>query len=303
MENLVNKNEVLAENQSISESQSEPIEIAISRDLTEFIPEDARADNRDISADIKGYEEQGLFAPTVGMAQMVNRFNGKIYAYISVDEKGNRTVRFLQAYDDGTYSNEFCISQSDLLCVAMQNRCPSANTEFIRESKKSQRKILKEYLDKCDGREVYQIGDIVMALAEVLKSLPVISDRQEISGPQLYSDVLSVLKARCSSVFNNSRRGGYIMLGDYELEIIAAELDIPERTLLAMLKKNRLLYLTESCQGYQAKVPVYKDKEGKAVFQWCYCLLDMEYYSRKLDPSKTGTAEELNPPLGDEIHF
>lgn len=60
---------------------------------------------------------EGLFAPTLGMAHITNRLGDKLFANISIDKKGNRTIVFRQRYDDGSYSAEFSIKQDDLIII------------------------------------------------------------------------------------------------------------------------------------------------------------------------------------------
>lgn len=284
--------------------QGQPIDLqsmpTITRTLdnvSSLISEDARAEIGNISEEMRKYERQGLIAPTDGMVQIVNKFNGHIFAYRHEDDNGKKSVRFIQAYEDGTYSPEFIISQCDLITIAFGNN--SQDAEMERERRKCLKRIRTEYFDKCNSMELTNILEVIITLAQILNELPLDSDRQDMSPAQLYAEVVDILKGHCPETFEFSRRGGYFMLSDLEIARIAHEMGMKERRLLEQLKRNHLLYLTESCRGYQVKVPTHKDENGKAIFEWCYCLLDLEYLSRKLDPDKRNTADELNPPLPD----
>lgn len=263
--------------------------------ISVLVPEEARAETGSVPEDMKEYEQLGLFNPTAGMLQITNKFGGRLFAYVSKDEQGKRAVHFIQKYETGEYSPEFVISQSDLLTVAAWRKFQ--DSEMEKDFRKCLRRIRTDYLDKICGLEAANISDIIFTLVEILNELPVVSDSQETTPAQFYSVVMDILKEFCPDVFKFYRRGGYYILCDSEISRIAKEMGISERKLLEQLKKKRLLYLTDSCRGYQVKVPTHKDGEGNSIFEWCYCLLDMEYFSRKLDPEKSNTVNDLTSPL------
>lgn len=263
--------------------------------ISALVPEEARAETGSVPEDMKRYEQLGLFNPTAGMAQITNKFGGRLFAYVSQEESGNRWVHFLQQYETGEYSPEFVISQSDLLMADIGNK--TTDQEMKKESRKCLRRIWKDYLDKSCGMEITNISEVISCLSEILNTLPVVSEGQELTQAQLYSMILDIIKNLCPEVFKFYRRGGYFILCDSEISRIAHEMGMSERKLLEQLKKKRLLYLTDSCRGYQVKVPTHKGEKGNAIFEWAYCLLDMEYFSRKIDPQKASTVDELTSPL------
>lgn len=282
-----------------SEALAKPTTISLVHTLTELVPEDARAENEDIPKDMQEYVKQGLLSPVAGMAHIDNKFNGQIFAQVNVDEKGKRTIPFLQRYEDGSFSPVFVISQADLLTIAMGAQ--SKNEEMKKDGKKSLKRVMRDYLDKCDGKQILDLSKVIPSLAEVLGKLPVVQSSQELSQAQLYHAVIKVLKDSPTSSYHYARRGGYIRMTDLEVEYIAKELSIKKMILLEQLKQNHLLYQTSSCVGYQAKVPYAKDKDGKIMRGWFYCLYDLEYYSRMKDPTRAESAKELNPPLESEL--
>ena len=278
-----------------TDSISEPILTNIVTPLTALVSEDARAEIGGVPEEMRGYVEQGLFTPTAGMAQITNKFEGRLFAYIHENEDGKRTVNFIQSYGDGTYSPEFMVSQSDLLTIAMGNQ--SQDPEMIKDCRKSLKRFRADYLNRCCGKEISNVSDIITTLAEVLSKLPVISDRMEMTQAQLYGEVISILNYFALPGVDLYRRGGYIILDDGDISMVAREMKMDKLKLLEQLKKKRLHYLTGSCRGYQVKVPTSKDKNGKAVFEWCYCLLDMEFFSQRIAKGEGNVDGKLKQPL------
>lgn len=274
-----------------NQPQQAPVEVSYVRNLTELIPETDRAINGPVIENMEQYEKQGLFNPTINMAQIKHICDDRIFAYIRKLADGSREIRFVERYPDGSYSPEFDIKQSDLLEVITWQKYQDSLME--RDAKRTLRKIQKNYLDKCCGMEIQSVGQIIRALAEALKYLPVVSDTGEMTSVQLYSEVICAIKERCDGALKYNRREGYIILTEDDVSCIAEVLSMSERALLSQLKKYKLLYLSDSCLGYQTKVPSYRGENGRIVYEWCYCLLDMEYYSRKLDPARKETAKNL----------
>lgn len=253
----------------------------------DLIPAEVRASSDSVSETIKGYEAQGLFNPTLGMGQIIGRCQDKLYAYISKGSDDSRAIRFIEKYADGSYSPTFDIQQSDLIMAAMALKYDDEQT--TKESQKSFRRIRTDFLNKCCRQETQDIREIILALADGLSKLPVISESEELTPAQLYETVIDIIRTDFPMVFECDRREGYFMLAEYHVEMIADKMSMSVRELLKRLKKNQLLYLTDSCKGYQVRVPDYL-KEGKVVYGWYYCLRDMEYYSRKLDPKRADSA-------------
>lgn len=266
--------------------------------MDDMVPAEVRASSDSVSENIKGYENQGLFNPTIGMGQIIGRCQDKLYACISKNSDNCREVRFIEKYADGSYSPEFAIQQSDLIMAAMALKYDDEQTK--KESQKSFRRIRTDFLNKCCRQETQDIREIILALADGLSKLPVISESGELTPAQLYETVIDSIRTECPVVFECYRREGYIMLMDYHLEMIAEKMSMSVRELLKRLKKNQLLYLTDSCKGYQARVPDCL-KEGKVVYEWYYCLRDMEYYSRKLDPKRADSAKNLATSFLEEL--
>lgn len=268
--------------------EAEPVELEI-QDITVQIPQDSQG-IEEIPEEIQAMAEQGYFSPVYGTAHIVNRLNGKLYAYVHVDQKGSRTVVFRQQYDDGSYSAEFTIKQEDLLMVV-----GSVNDPLLeKEAKTSRNRIVRGYMSRCSGRETLNMLEVMRVLVEALSKLPIVSDcNTELSKQDLYEKVLDAIKGD----LHLARRKGYFSFGDGAVEKAAQSLGMSTTQLLARLKRERLLYLTESCKGYQAKVPIGRSENGKPIYGWQYCLLDFEYFVRLNNPEKYGPADELAQPL------
>lgn len=253
--------------------------------LSDFISSEHKA-LAELPAEIKTYSERGFFSPTIGMAQIVNRFNGGFYAKIVVNDKGRREVHYIQKYDDGTYSPEYAINQEDLFMVigGKLSEDPSEKKEAARLEKK----LRKDYLSRCDGKmELSIFGQLLKVLYAIYQQLPVENATSEMSVEELYSEVIHTMKQTYSYLWqnNDTERCGYFALADFQIDYIAQELQMTRKKLLELLKKYKLLFLPDSSRGYQAKVSTGRDKKtGKRVYDWGYCIYDLEYMAqRKLE--------------------
>lgn len=259
---------------------SEQIVVEKALCLSDMISDEVES-NMEVPAEFKACSEQGLFSPAVGMARIVNRFNGSFYAKTVVNDNGCREIHYIQKYDNGTYSPEYVIKQEELLTVIAGSK--STDIKDKRDAEKIRKKLLKDYLSKCDGQmETSIFGQLIQVLYEILHQLPVEGKKSVMSTAQLYAEVIDVLRRRYSFALEDSRLNGYIAISICEIEGIAYELEMTSKRLLELLKKNRLLHLTDSCRGYESKVPVGRDKKtGKLRYEWCYCLYDLEYFAQK----------------------
>ncbi len=124
--------------------------------LTSVASEDARAEIGGVSEEMRGYIEQGLFAPTAEMAQITNKFEGRVVAYIHENEDGKWTVNFIQSYEDGAYSPEFMVDQSDLLTIAMGNQ--SQDPEMVKDCRIFAGGVSSTSKDK-NGKAVFEWCD------------------------------------------------------------------------------------------------------------------------------------------------
>lgn len=279
-------------NSEVAEA-ADPVAIEV-QDMASLIPMDYRS-ILGTSKEMQAIEEAKLFSPVIGMAHIINRANGKLYARVLADKDGARTIAFRQQYDDGGYSVEYKIKQEDLLIIVGSS--DDQDPLFAREAKACKKRFIREYLSKCDGRKGLNPSEVISVLMESLTTLPVVSEYHEVSKQEFYNRVIEALHGLAGSPMEHSRRKGYIILGDNELCHICKELEMSKKKLLARLKLEGFLYLTDSCVGYQVKVPYSLGEDGTVNYQWGYCLYDLEYFARKKNPEKYGRAEELEAPL------
>lgn len=271
-------------------TETEPVKLEVQNVLT-LIPAESQC-IEDIPEELQAVVEQGYFSPVSGSAHIVNRLNGRLHAYIQVDKKGSRTIVFHQQYDDGSYSAEFPIKQEDLLMVVTNTN--SKDSSLVKEANASRKRIMRGYLGRCDGRETLNMSQVMRVLVEALGQLPIKSDYEdELSKMELYKKVLEGIQGHIYT----KRRKGYFSLEEGAIENAARELGMTSRQLLARLKREGFLYLSESCKGYQAKVPTCRNADGTIDYDWRYCLVDLEYFARLKNPEKYGPADELAEPL------
>lgn len=263
------------------------------QNMAEMVPVDSQC-VEELQKEFQAMVAEGLFAPTLGMAHITNRLDDKLYANILIDKKGNRTVVFRQKYDDGSYSSEFSIKQDDLIIVV---KC-AGDINLGKDAKASQKRIMREYFRRCDRLQVLNLMEVMTVLLEVLDQLPQVLDYdEEISKQELYELVLNAIKQYPYIL----RRKGYFILFDDVIGSVARELGMGTKQLLSRLKKEGFLYLTKSCKGYQAKVPMSKNKDGSLNHDWAYCLYDLEYFARLKNPAKYGPADDLADPIPPAI--
>lgn len=227
----------------------------LTRMITPFeamVSEDAQAEIGCVPVEMEKYEAQGFFAPTVGMLQIVNKFNGCLFAYIQENENGNRDIRFIQQYQDGTYSPEFSISQSDLLTVTAGSiESNRQDPETRRDCRRCLRRIRADYLNKCCGKEIPNILEVITSLAEVMSKLPVVSERSEMPRAQLYAEVLKVMDIYCPEVSRHFRRGGYFILTEQEVGKIAQEMEMSDRRLAINVLPLAIILIQTSRECHQ----------------------------------------------------
>lgn len=234
------------------------VTLAVAPRLESMISDAAKAQGEDdMPEGIKSLAQSGLISPVSGLYRIVNRCNDCIFAGIHVDEKGNRSIHFRQQYTDRTYSPEFIIPQDSLFMVVHYRR--TGNPALEQDAKKAMKAITREYLRKLSSNELLDIPEVLDALSEVLKNLPIVSREHELTAVGLYAEVIEILRNMGGAVplldtLRNEKRG-YLVLDDSMVGVIAQELQMPRKQLLMQLKRYNLLYLTGSCQGYQSKIP------------------------------------------------
>jgi len=282
MTNLVPEEERAVDSEVACEDKK--IELAVVNPYAGVLSnEDLAVDPEEADGKLAEAHKKGFFLPTVGMAQLTNVLDGRYYARICVDEKGNRRIEICQAYKDGGYSPKITIKQSDFLRAAMGN---------FGEAKIEQKKIKNlienfiirfsnECLDKFDGSMTinFDAVQILKSLSKCFKELPIHKDYCEEQTPaELYRSVMNVIKeatALDEGAFLYGHKAYYpLTAGD--VDYIATDLEMKRSELLKKLKEYNFLYLTESSVGYQTNVRIGTDRTERR-----YCLLRLEYLASK----------------------
>lgn len=279
----------------VTQPEDSPLTLQKVETLADLIAKDAAAQTAAVPQDISSLNE--LMTPVMGLYQICNRCGGKIYAGIRVNTEGNRSVAFRQEYQDGGFSPEFVIAQEDLLTVAFYKN--SGIAELEKDAKKAIKNMFKEYFRKLNNAEILNILEVVGALAEALKELPIIEQEAEMSTVELYAIVVKVLKEHEILDFLRKEQRGYLVLGEHEIYAVSMELQMSKTETLKLLKAKSLLYLTGSCAGYQCKVPYGRKPDGTIEYDWAYCIYDLEL----LKQIKNGKRPEPNIPDVDPTNF
>lgn len=279
----------------VTQPEDNPLTLQRVCTLADLIEKDAMAQIVAVPQNMRALGE--LITPVMGLCRICNRCGGKIYAGVRVDTGGNRSVVFRQEYQDGGFSPEFVIAQEELLTVAFYKN--SGIAELEKDAKKAIKIIFKEYFSRTDNTEILNLLEVVGALAEALKELPIIEQEAEMSTVELYAIVVEMLKDRGILELLREENRGYLILGDNEVCALAIELQMPKNEALKLLKAKSLLYLTASCRGYKCKVQIGRKPDGTIEYDWAYCVYDLEM----LQKFKRGERAETNIRVVNNTDF
>jgi len=98
---------------------------------------------------------------------------------------------------------------------------------------------------------------------------------------KLYPKILQIIKQKHLDIVDEHE--AYYTLYGQQIDTLAEELNTEKKNLLKKLKEYRLLYLTDSTEGYQACV---RFKPGGEFFpeshtERCYCILKLDYLIKR----------------------
>jgi len=282
MANLVPEEERAVDSEIVCEDMK--IELAVVNPYAGVLSsEDLAVNAEEADGELAEAHKKGFFSPTIGMAQLTNILDGRYYARICVDEKGNRRIEICQEYENGGYSPKITIKQSDFLRAARRN---------FGEAEIDQRKIKNlienfiirfsnECLDKFDGAMTinFDAVQILKSLSRCFRALPIHKDYCEEQTPaELYRNVMNVIE-EASKLDENAYLYGhkaYYPLTAGDIDFIATELEMKRSELLKKLKEYNFLYLTESSVGYQTNIRIDSDRTERR-----YCLFRLKYLQDK----------------------
>lgn len=247
-----------------------------------LVPEEEQADDTALSSEFAEALVQGVFSPASGMAQIQNALDGKLYAAISVDEKGDRTIEFCQKYDSGEYSPKVTVPLADLRFAAMYNFIPEGIPVPIMKARlaKFLEQVTLDYLGRVSEGKVYQPVEILSALMVAIDQLPVFrTNRCGWTPETLYAAVMDMVNGKTTPPITPfGEHKAFMAFADFQIENMAEHLEMKSgRELLKLLDQYHLLYLTNSSRGYQSRV--YVDGNNR---DWAYCVYRAEYIAEKL---------------------
>lgn len=255
----------------------------------------------ELSTEIVQAEKRGCFSAANGMAQITNVLDGRLYAAVYVDEKGNRSIAFCEQYDNGEFSPKMQISQGELLLLGQNNMDPKSIRVNSLKTKatKVMTDLTMDYFNKFSGgSNPMNMIEILQVLAMVLGNLPVYrDDTEEELAKQFYREVVHCLEKseesytlKASAWIYNHR--SYYALDDEALEILAEAMKMKPNELAKKLKQYKLLYLTDHARGYKTRVRINR-AEGESeeyiktwnitgpTSEWCYCIYKFKNLGKK----------------------
>lgn len=243
------------------------------------VPEDERAEAGEAD-ELEEVRKLGVFEPTVGMANILDVLDNKVYARIYVDSDKVRYIEFCEQYSDGSFSPKMRAEQSSMLLAEKYNFIAKDVPEASLRNRISKFifKMTEEYLGKYNGLdEALDIVEVLNVLLKVRGSLPVYETApKELEPEQFYHQVIQTIKDQAFASPNIHK--AYYTLNYEEVTIVEKELGMKRGTLLPKLKEYGFLYLTESCKGYQTNVRFNWGK-GDSSTEWMYCIYKLEYFT------------------------
>lgn len=235
----------------------------------------------------------GALATIDGMANIQPVFDNRLYASVSVDEEGNRSIVFCEKYSDGTFSPKMRVSQGDLHMLQMFNKTSLAPlaVKMKNHAAKFLLELSKDYLNKFNGDTPLDMAQTLKVLLLVKKQLPVYNaEPTEQTPEQFYLEVLNYIKRLAGCDFHKA----YYALERFHIDQVAKEMDMTGKELLDKLKKHGFLYLTKSSRGYKTNVRVttkpaneaMKEEyfsDGNSCTMWAYCIYKKEHIEKVIN--------------------
>lgn len=286
---------------AIDEVAACPMIGEITNVLTECIPQEEQAiedgeREDEIATEVALAEKRGCFSAANGMAQIKHVLDGRLFASLHVDAKGNRNIAFCERYDNGKFSPKMQIAQWEL--ILLNNFIMEPKSIPIATWKSKATKVMTEltmdYFNKFNGDIPMDMTEILKVLAQIRTKLPVYEDITEADTAQeLYTRVYRCLETNHTLKFNEwiYNHKAYYALDDESLEIVAEKLGMKPEKLAEKLKTYNLLYLTNSSTAYKTKVRITRrviteddlikkvrteDLPTETTAEWCYCIYKLK---------------------------
>lgn len=281
-------NQIPANERAVEEAQKAEVAInSYSTDLALEVPEDERAEDQEPDR-LSEVRKLGVFAPVVGMSNILNALDNRIFARINVSSDGTRFIEYCEQYSDGRFSQKMKIKQSELLLAAQY----SFISRQISESKVRNKvanfiiNTTEEYLGKFDGpEEALDIIQLLTVLQQVRTSLPVYKEEGTAQNPELFYETI-IQKMDEASLMMLDEHKAYYTLDDGHIERLARFMDMKKLELLRKLKEYGFLYLPPSSKGYQTNVRfklapnLREQNQNQETFTaWMYCIYKLDFFA------------------------
>lgn len=275
--------EVAQNNQPLGVSGESNVAVVVNAlDYASLVPEEERAESEVLPQEYKEACEMGVFSSAAGMARIDNALDGKLFAAISVDAKGNRTIEFCQQYDSGDFSPKVTVSQGDLLFASANGFVP--NGVPVPRMKARLGKFLEQvtidYFSRIARGTVYPPVDILRALVTVIDQLPVFrANSGEWTPVTLYAAIMDMINGKTTAPITPfGKHKAFMAFAEFQINAMADHLKMKSgEELLKLLAEYRFLYLTESSEGYQSRVYVEGNQRD-----WAYCIYKAEYIAARM---------------------
>lgn len=211
----------------------------------------------------------------------MHKISDNLYATIT-EAKNVRSLRFIQEYADGSFSNPVMLSQSDLFTLAMylkMKESASADFPFEKEAKKILKFLSMQYFNAAVRVEPLPIEKIVLALAGSFNQLslhPTQDEENEYATDLYWQAVEYIQKSEigASPLFKHKKE--YFLLIERDIHHIAENIGADSKKMLNIFKQYGFLYLTPSSTEYKTKVR-YEDFEGNKDIDRFYCLYKPDF--------------------------
>lgn len=290
-------NAVPAEEQAVELVQTElpPLTVVIPPRPAELAmaEEEQAVDPGETDNESHVMRKYGALATIDGMANIQPVFDNRLYASVSVDGEGNRSIVFCEKYSDGTFSPKMKIAQSGLHMLQMfEKTSPAPLAVKMRNyAAKFLLELSIDYLNKFSGDTPLDMAQTLKVLLLVKNQLPVYkAEPTEQTPEQFYLGVLEQI--RVLNIPNVHK--AYYALELSHINVIAREMDMAPKDLLEKLKEYGFLYLAKSSSGYKTNVRVtvkpaneaMKEEyfpDGNSFTMWAYCIYKKEHIEKVIN--------------------
>ena len=222
------------------------------------------------------------------LRQLTDGLDGKIYAGISKNEKGERQIEFCQQYNNGGFSEKMILPQAGLLS-SFKEKMSEGNKKSSRAAQKFSSDAENEYYKKFAGNhcEMLDVEEILKLLFCSYTMLPVYNEDGNLYERQEFFE--KVKKAvETLSIQNLNTHKSYFVVDESDITYVARELHLTKAEFIKKLKEYGLLYLSKSARGYQNNVR-FKNPDGTTYTHRAYCIYNLNYLASEYEDKGIGS--------------